>query len=79
VMAAICHPADERCSGLVRIFPSLEQAKSFRSTYQTGGWIFVGENKDSKGIPAIALFPEGFTPYQILSHPLIAGQSGELT
>ena len=51
------------------------EAKAYRYTHNTGGWIFAPAHGDF--FPAI-LFPADMSPADIKRHALVANREGEL-
>lgn len=54
-------------------FASSQEARDYRHTNGTGGWIFVDDETN-----AAILFPPEMPPSVIFRHPLTAGKSGNL-
>jgi hypothetical protein len=54
-------------------FDTGADARTWRHTHGTGGWIFVDE-ADGRA----TLFPPDMTPTAIFRHPLTRGRSGDL-
>ena len=53
-------------------FSNAQDARDYRHTHGTGGWIFVPEN----GL--VVLFPPCMPPAHIFKHPITRGRTGEL-
>ena len=54
-----------------RTFSSEQEARDYRHTNGTGGWIFCDDG-------LVILFPPEYPPVEIFRHPLTRGKSGRL-
>lgn len=57
---------------IFRTFTTSDDARMYRYTAGTGGWIFAPETGRA------ILFPPHMTPSAIFHHPMAKGQSGRL-
>ena len=60
----------------IRTFLGAQEARDFRHTNGTGGWIFVPELPHQEY--GAILFPPHMPPTAIFRHPFTRGQSGRL-
>ena len=63
---------------IFRIFPTVEEAKVYRSQNGAGGWIFVSGTDSPNEKPSVVLFPYWYTPTKCMTVPIVRGLSGVL-